>query len=116
MSTQLGEMLRLIRIKTGDSMRQMAEKLGLSSSYLSAIENGKRNVPKDFDSVVEAHYELTSQQVKDLKEAIALTSESVKVDLTDLSEKHKKLIYALANESLEESTLNQLCEIIEKKK
>ena len=44
MVTQLGKILRIIRVNTGDSMRTMAGKLGVSVSYLSAIENGKRNV------------------------------------------------------------------------
>ena len=59
MITQLGKVLRIIRINSGDSMRTMAEKLELSSSYLSAIENGKRNVPKNFDAIVFKNYDLT---------------------------------------------------------
>ena len=115
MVTQLGKILRIIRINTGDSMRTMADKLELSSSYLSAIENGKRNVPKDFDVIVCKHYDLSEQEIKSLKDAVVLTSESVKVDLSELSETQKKLIFALTKEELSEATLNQLCEIIEKK-
>ena len=115
MITQLGKVLRIIRINSGDSMRTMAEKLELSSSYLSAIENGKRNVPKNFDAIVCKNYDLTEKEVKSLRDAIAATSDSVKVDLSELSETQKKLIFALTKDDLREATLNQLCEIIEKK-
>lgn len=42
MITEFGKLLRIIRINTGDSARTMAEKFGMSPSYLSTIENGKR--------------------------------------------------------------------------
>ena len=45
MITEFGKILRIIRINCGDSAKDMSEKLGISASYLSAIENGKRNVP-----------------------------------------------------------------------
>ena len=40
MITEFGKLLRIIRINTGDSARTMAEKFGMSPSYLSTIENG----------------------------------------------------------------------------
>ncbi len=114
MVTKLGKILRIIRINSGDSMRTMADKLDLSLSYLSAIENGKRNVPNDFDAKVIKEYNLQGEQVVELRDAIATSTESVKVDLTDLSEKQKKLIFALAKDDFGDSTIDQLCEIIEK--
>ena len=75
MITEFGKLLRIIRINTGDSARTMAEKFGMSPSYLSTIENGKRNIPE---------------------------------------EKKKKVIFSLTKGNIDEETLNQLCEIIDK--
>ncbi|MDD3947051.1 MAG: helix-turn-helix transcriptional regulator, partial [Clostridia bacterium] len=40
MVTEFGKFLRVLRIQNNDTARQMAEKLNLSPSYLSAIETG----------------------------------------------------------------------------
>ena len=45
--TNLGKKLRKIRIDNDEISSDMARKLEISVSYLSAIENGKRNIPKD---------------------------------------------------------------------
>lgn len=115
MVTQLGKILRIIRINTGDSMRDMATKLDLSVSYLSAIENGKRNVPSDFEEKIIKKYDLSDKDRNNLREAISATVEKVKVNITELSEKKRKLIYALSKDELSDDTINELCAIIEKK-
>jgi len=43
--TPLGERLRLLRQKKGVSQKEMAESLGISSAYLSALEHGHRGKP-----------------------------------------------------------------------
>ena len=115
MVTQLGKILRIIRINTGDSMRSMADKLDVSVSYLSAIENGKRNVPVNFEEKVVSKYNLSDKDKENLRNAIAQTAANVKVNITELSEKKKKLIYALSKDELDDETIERLCEIIEKK-
>ena len=45
MLTEFGKFLRKIRIDRQELLRDMAGTLGVSVAYLSAVENGKRNVP-----------------------------------------------------------------------
>ncbi|MCF0117096.1 MAG: helix-turn-helix transcriptional regulator [Bacilli bacterium] len=116
MITELGKILRIIRINTGDSMRTMADKFTLSSSYLSAIENGKRNVPNNFEDLVVTNYDLTDKDVMNLRNAINATAGSVRVDLTELSDKKKKVLFALTKDDLDDDAIDELCEIIEKRK
>lgn len=115
MVTQLGKILRIIRINTGDSMRDMATKLDLSVSYLSAIENGKRNVPADLEGKIINKYNLSDKDKNNLRDAISVTVEKVKVNITELSEKKRKLIYALSKDELSDDTIDELCAVIEKK-
>ena len=115
MVTQLGKILRIIRVNTGDSMRTMANKLGVSVSYLSAIENGKRNVPTDFEEKVVSNYDLSPKDKQNLRNAIHDTVERVKVNITELGEKKKRILYALTSDDLDDDTLTQLCEILDKK-
>ena len=48
--TKLGRFLRKIRIDRGELMIDMAEKLGVTPAFLSAVENGKRKPPKEWVS------------------------------------------------------------------
>ena len=48
MVTSYGKILRKIRIDEGEILGEMAQKLEISSAYLSSIENGDRNLPDGF--------------------------------------------------------------------
>ena len=115
MVTQLGKILRIIRINTGDSMRVMAQKLDMSVSYLSAIENNKRNIPSDFEDKIISKYELSEKDKTNLRYAITQTAKNMKVNITELSEKKKKLLYAISKDELDDATIDKLCAIVEKK-
>lgn len=43
--TPFGAKIRLLRQQRGLTLKQMAEGLGVSSAYLSALEHGKKGVP-----------------------------------------------------------------------
>lgn len=43
--TPFGERLRELRAEKGISQKEMAEKVGVSAAYLSALEHGHRGVP-----------------------------------------------------------------------
>lgn len=46
--TKFGELLRILRVKYHEVMGDMAEMLEISLPFLSAVENGKKNVPSDW--------------------------------------------------------------------
>ena len=43
--TKIQKFLRTLRVETGETQAEMAQNLGISPSYLSQIEAGRRNVP-----------------------------------------------------------------------
>jgi transcriptional regulator with XRE-family HTH domain len=43
--TPFGEKLRALRARKGVSQKEMAEAIGVSAAYLSALEHGRRGVP-----------------------------------------------------------------------
>jgi hypothetical protein len=57
---------------------------------------------------------LSEKDKKKLKDSIVASSKTMKVDLTELAEKKKKVITKLMSDDLDDETLNKLCEIIEK--
>ena len=116
MLTNLGKMLRVLRIEEGESMRDMAAKLDLSLSYLSAIENGKRNVPSNFEDLVLSHYDLSEEKKAQLKKAVNEAKESLKVNFSDVDSKRKEVLLALASDELDDDTVELLCTVIRERK
>ena len=116
MITEFGKLLRIIRINSGDSARDMAKKLNMSPSYLSTIENGKRNIPPDMEQLLISAYDLSDKDKEKLKKAMIESSDIVKIDLTDLAEKKKQMIFEITDGNLDEDTIDLLCKIISDKK
>ena len=112
MVNELGKELAIIRIKTGDSLRTMASKLGISAAYLSSIENGKRNVPDEFDKLIFGAYSLNEREMKIIKDSIYNSKEKHTVDLTTIDDKKRKVLLALTEENLHEDTIDKLCALI----
>lgn len=92
MITELGRLLRIIRVNTGDSTSDMAKKLHISTSLLIAIENGHRSTPPDIEERLCSVYNLKESDKKKIEEAISSKEEKQKkVNLTDFSKKKGKL-------------------------
>lgn len=113
--TEFGKTLRIIRINSGDSAKQMADKLGISVPYLNAIENGRRDVPADLLEKVISAYPLSERDCENLKEALVATKDRVKIDLTELGEKKRRVIMALARDEIDADTLDEICKLVNNK-
>ena len=109
---EIGNFLTNFRNEIGESLRTMASKLDISATYLSAIENNKRNIPADFlDKFMEV-YNVDEDTKKKLEKAILLSSSNLKVDVTNASVTKKELLYSIANSELDEATLERLSAIL----
>ena len=109
---EIGNFLTNFRNEIGESLRTMASKLDISATYLSAIENNKRNIPADFlDKFMEV-YNVDEDTKKQLEKAILLSSSNLKVDVTNASVTKKELLYSIANSELDETTLERLSAIL----
>lgn len=112
MLTEFGKILRIIRINSGDSSRAMAKKLNLSPSYLSAIENGKRNIPSDIEKLLCDAYPLSSTDVMKIRKTIVGSCTSIKINLTEFAEKKKRLIFAISRDDIANETLDRIEDLI----
>jgi transcriptional regulator with XRE-family HTH domain len=112
MLTEFGKLLRIIRINSGDSSKIMAKKLNLSPSYLSAIENGKRNVPSDMEKQLYGAYPLSDVDKEKIHKAMFNSVETIKINLTDFAEKKQKLIFAITRDNISEDTIDKMFNLI----
>ncbi len=114
MLPEFGKLLRIIRINSGDTSRDMARKLNLSPSYLSAIESGKRNIPLDIEKLLAEAYPLSQMDMNKLRRAMFTSGSTVKINLTDFAEKKQRLIFALAQDDIPSETLDKIDDLISK--
>lgn len=112
MITDFGKQLRVIRIKNDELMLDMAKKLKVTPSYLSAVENGKRNIPNEWPEVIGRLYKLSKMELVDLKNAAEKSKDSIQISLAKASEEQKDFVLALAREfdNLDRSTIKKLQE------
>lgn len=98
MLTLFGKFCRKLRIDNGELLKDMAVKLGVTPSYLSAVENGKRNVPHDWFEIISNEYNLSEDDRSQLRTSIEESQLSLKLEMKDLDNRDKNLIMAFARE------------------
>ena len=118
MLTPFGKFCRKLRIDKGELLKEMADKLGVTSSYLSAVENGRRNIPKDWAGKIASIYHLSEDQFNDLQSSIEESQSIIKVDLSGANAEQKNLMLAFAREfkDLSDETTTKIKNILLKSK
>lgn len=96
MLTEFGKVLRKIRIDRQQLLRDMADKLGVSSAYLSAVETGKRRIPQDWVSKIASIYSLSCEEQADLQSAADNSVFDVTISLVNASEQKRNAVLSFA--------------------
>lgn len=94
MITPFGVFLRKLRLDNGEIMKNMAEKLEVSSSFLSAVENGKKNIPTAWFDMICGLYDLNENKKEELRETMVLSQPYIKIDLNGLSKEKRSLAFS----------------------
>lgn len=107
MLTEFGRFLRKYRIDCGELLKDMADKLGVTSSYLSAIESGKRNIPGDWVDKIAGLYNLDLVEKDQLAEAASNSIKSITMNIqkSKASRRETALLFARQFEDVDESTI-----------
>ena len=96
MITSLGRFLRKLRIDQGEILKDMADKLGVSVSFLSAVENGKKRMPSTWNTTLCKLYQMTPEQKQTFTTAIAETEESLEMDFYGVAAGKRELAVSFA--------------------
>ena len=106
MITSVGRFLRKLRIDRGEILKTMAQTLEVSSAFLSAVENGKKKFPDAQLEKMEDYYNLTTNQMEELKTAVIESSDVVELNMSNVSFENRQLAVSFARkfDSLDEET------------
>lgn len=114
--TELGKLLRKLRIDREETLGDMAEKLDITSSYLSAIEKGKRPAPDGFVDKIAELYALSASAIKELADAADKTIQNIKMNLAGSSDSKREaaLCFARSFDDLDDETAKSVMKLLRK--
>lgn len=96
MLTKLGIFLRKLRIDHNEILKNMADKLGVSVSFLSAVETGKKKMPSEWNRTICCIYQLNPQQIQEFTSAIAETAKTIEFNFAHANTTQKQLAVSFA--------------------
>lgn len=70
MLTPFGRFIRDLRIQHCELLRDMAKNLNVGPAFLSGVENGYNDIPKEWTIKITKMYSLSNEQVQSMNAAV----------------------------------------------
>lgn len=96
MVTRFGRFCRKLRIDNCELLSDMARRLGVSSAFLSKVENGLKKPPKTWEDMLIDSYQLNRENAGELREAIFDAWNYDSIDMSNFSEDSKNMLLLFA--------------------
>ena len=115
--TSFGEFVRILRIKNHEVMGDLAKVLDVKVPFLSAVENGKKNVPPNWTDKLINHYNLSSEEQSALLQAIDESKTQCKISMEKAGIRQRKaaLQFARSFDEMDDETALKILELLSKK-
>ena len=116
MLSEFGKFCRKLRIERNELLIDMAQKLDVKPSFLSAVEVGKKSIPEKWKDSLAEIYNLTIAEKKELEEVIKNSVRQLKFDLTQ-NEENRDLLLSFARklDTLNDKEKQSILKILNKK-
>lgn len=116
--TSFGEFLRILRIKHHEVMGDLAKVLNVKTPFLSAVENGKKNVPAEWIDKIISHYDLSSSEQNEMAKAIeeSKTQYKLKMQNVGIFQRRAAMSFARSFDDMDDETAIKIMELLNKKK
>lgn len=114
--TKFGEFMRVLRVRHHEVMGDVAKLLGVSTPFLSAVENGRKNVPNEWFDIIAEHYALSDDEIADMKNAAENSRNQVKITLSK-SETYQRdvaLQFARSFDGIDEDTAEKILALLKR--
>ena len=104
--SKFGQLVRKLRIDRQMKLGEMAVGLGVSSAYLSALENNKKKLTNDFVERVVEFFDVSDKAADEIRDAAALSKEEFVLKPKKDSEINLEAVAMFAR-SIESSSLSE---------
>ena len=117
MLTSLGRFLRQVRIDRGEILKDMADKLRVSVSFLSAVENGKKRMPTAWNGIICDLYAFNEEQKDEFTKAIADTEKTIELDFSGATQSRRELAVSFARKfsDIDDTQLEEIQKILKRR-
>lgn len=96
MVTKFGEFIRVYRMRNGMLLKKMAEDLAISPALLSSMEMGRRPISDTIVNKIINTYNLTAEEELALREAVAQSTSTVKINAQAKDGNRRNLAFTFA--------------------
>lgn len=94
--SRFGVFCRKLRLENRELLYDMAEKLGVSSAFLSKVENGKGKPPADWRQKIISFYNLEKDDIEELDAALFEAENRKSIDISGFSDENKAFMWSFA--------------------
>lgn len=101
--TEFGKAVRSARVRAEASLQMMADALGTTPAFLSALETGRKNIPDAWVSNINGYLAQHGQYIPNLRQLADVSNKQVPVD--GVSPAQQMLVAGFARVRLDDSQL-----------
>lgn len=107
--SRFGVFCRKLRLENRELLYDMAEKLGVSSAFLSKVENGRGKPPVSWREKLISLYQLNEEDIQELDASLYEAENSKSIDISHFSDENKALMWSFARklDSLDHKKLRE---------
>ena len=118
MLTEFGKRLRSIRIDKDLLLKDMADLLEVTPSFLSAVETGRKGVPSKWPEIISEKLQLDRSELKKLSQLAEEATVNVKIDLKNAStvQRNAALSFARTFDSMSEEDAKRIIDFLHKER
>jgi transcriptional regulator with XRE-family HTH domain len=117
--TPFGDRMRKLRAERGITLKDMADGLGVSSAYLSALEHGKRGRPGwHLIQRILTYFNIIWDDAEEVVRLARISHPRITLDTSGLSPKATELANRLADDvgKLDDAALEELLAVLDKRR
>lgn len=115
--TSFGEFVRILRIKRHEVMGDMAKVLNVKVPFLSAVENGKKNVPSEWAEKIAMAYSLNDSEKDELYQGIEESRTQYKIPAINagIVQRRAALQFARSFDEMYDETATKILNLLSQK-
>ncbi|MBQ7066863.1 MAG: helix-turn-helix transcriptional regulator [Lachnospiraceae bacterium] len=109
MSTNFGKFCYKLRVDNNELMQDMATKLGVTTAFLSNVENGKKKPPVEWKDKILKLYSISEAELEELERSFFEARYANAIDISNMDQYEKNILLSLARKFSSKDVIEDDC-------